>query len=98
MRLTQKQKEFLPAIRWLISDTLHDRATGRSLLLAYAFIQEAMKNSGRNIPIWNHHPEFQSRVTMSRIIYQLWKELDYKDKYNLEFNKSNMTIKIIDRT
>ncbi len=51
---TKRQKEFLPAIKWLLSDEMEDRQSGRTTLMAYVFILKAIKNPGKRIYLFDH--------------------------------------------
>jgi len=54
IELSKLQKKNLPAIEWLISDDRKDRCSGRSFLLAVAFIKKAMQNPGRRVRVFDH--------------------------------------------
>ena len=51
----QKQEQYLKAIEWLVS-LRQERGTGRSYLLAQAFVNVAVKDPGQAIPIFDHFP------------------------------------------
>ena len=52
----QKQQEkYLEAIEWLVSGHLN-RGSGRTHLLARAFVNVAVKNPRCDIPTFDHHP------------------------------------------
>ena len=65
MKLTKLQEHHLESIQWLISD---QRATGKTFLLAWAFIQEALHNQRRRIRVFDH---FLTKVSTERLIYQI---------------------------
>lgn len=51
LTLTKKQTAYFEAISWLVSD---ERASGRTTLLALAFIDKAIKNAGQYIDVFDH--------------------------------------------
>lgn len=55
IEITDEKKEYLEAIKWLVSGSL-DLGTGRTFLLAWAFIDLAVSNPGRSILIFDHIP------------------------------------------
>ena len=65
MKLTKLQEHHLESIQWLISD---QRATGKTFLLAWAFIQKALHNRDKGIRIFDHFPERKSDL---RLISQI---------------------------
>lgn len=54
-RLTKIQEDFLPAIEWLIDDSINSRASGRTTLMAYAFLNKAIREKGRWIKVFDHY-------------------------------------------
>jgi len=56
MYLTPMQMKHLPTIEWLISDDIEVRAVGKTTLILYAIILEAIKHPTRNINIIDHYP------------------------------------------
>lgn len=94
MYLTPVQQLALPTIKWLIN---HDKTcigTGRTTLVAYAIIETALDNPKQQIEIWDHSGSYDSKKhTLNRIL-QLWEYLKINELgYELEVNKTNMTIK-----
>lgn len=51
--LTPLEKEYLPAIEWLV-DLDSYRRQGRTYLMAVAFIMAALKKPGMVIQVWDH--------------------------------------------
>ena len=45
------QEKYLDAARWFVSGA---RGTGRSFLLAWAFVEWALKNMGMEVYVWDH--------------------------------------------
>lgn len=64
IELNKDQKKYLPAIQWLISDR---RATGKTYLLAVAFIMKAIENPGRQIQIFDHIPRIRLNYLLDTI-------------------------------
>jgi len=54
-KLTQDQQQKLDTLKWLISDHHNDRETGRTTLLAMAFIEKAITNPGLWVRLFDHH-------------------------------------------
>lgn len=54
-KLTKEQKKHLKSIQWLLSSKPKDRRSGRSMLLAYVYILEALNQKEyRKIEIIDH--------------------------------------------
>lgn len=51
----QQQDRYLEALEWLVSGS-SNLGSGRTHLLARAFVNTAVKNPGRAVPIFDHHP------------------------------------------
>ena len=66
--LTEYQKKHLSSIEWLISDSRKDRASGRSYVLAFAFIKKALRQKGSYVKVFDHHPYIQSNKDMVGLI------------------------------
>jgi len=52
MKLTEIQDAYYPAIKWLLGDQKH---SGRTVLLAYAFVEKAYNNPKEIIYPFDHH-------------------------------------------
>jgi hypothetical protein len=95
LELTDKQKEYLSAIEWLVDEfsSLKNRATGRSFLLAYCFIQKAIKNPGVEVFIWDHGPyNPRDMINMERLIKSLREQ--YFNEYDLRINVALHSIRM----
>lgn len=64
-KLTDTQLAYLPAVEWLLDNDSH-RRTGRSALMATAFLRCALRYPGRWIKVSDHLPG----VAQRRIIIQ----------------------------
>lgn len=56
MPLTEQQREALLVLDWLFDESDETRASGRSLILAIAYIRQAAKSPGRMITVQDHCP------------------------------------------
>ena len=89
MKLTKLQSEHYPAVQYLISGA---RATGKSTLIAYAYLMEAINNQGRSYkPVDFPNNNFQSEKFLMDKIILLAKEFDIK----IKVSKLNMTFKVV---
>jgi hypothetical protein len=84
--LTEEQKKHYESIKWLISGPL---ATGRTTLLAWAFIEHAIDHPEEKIRIFDHYHNFMTDRYMMHAI-QIYTQqskdfkfimLDYSFKY-----------------
>lgn len=60
IHLTQNHKAKLEVLKWLISDNKEDMSSGRTTLLAIAFINKAMEHEFQFISVFDHYPSRQS--------------------------------------
>ena len=86
INLTEEQKKHYESIKWLISGPL---ATGRTTLLAWAFIEHAVENPEESIKIYDHIRNFMTDRYMIQTI-QIYTQhskdfkftmMDYSFKY-----------------
>jgi len=63
--LLPHQEEFLPAIEWLISD--HNRGSGKTFLLAWAYVDKAIKQWGNPVYVVDHYPARSQEFLMREI-------------------------------
>lgn len=70
-KLTDNQAEQFKVLQWLISDDEKDRITGRTTLLAMAFMQKALDNRGTWVTVFDHYPDRYSEDRMIHTITQL---------------------------
>ena len=54
IKLNKKEKDRLEAIEWLLDDSILARQTGRTKLMAIAFINKASRNEGKPIKVFDH--------------------------------------------
>ena len=59
IKLTKTQEKHFEAIKWLLTENY--RAEGRSYLMSYIFIEEALEYPGRSIRIFDHYPTEESK-------------------------------------
>ena len=68
MPLTEQQMTALGALDWLLSRDDTDRRTGRTTVLAIAFIRQALRNSGFPVRIWDPTAPEEAQVFLRRVI------------------------------
>jgi hypothetical protein len=80
IQLTEQQEKYLEAIEWLISDT---PATGKTFLLAIAFIKKAIKFKREWVKVFDHRPYlYCGDYILKQISYMLKKlEIEHEIKY-----------------
>jgi hypothetical protein len=94
--LTKMQAAALPYIEWLFDDALSNRrATGRTTLMAYYFINKAI-TTGKPIEVFDHYmpSSFITKVRAVLPVIEFMYNTYYKDDFNLEINKKDITIKM----
>ena len=69
--LTELQKEYLPAIEWLVDDTQRYALEGRTFILAYVYIKMALEKQGKWIKINDHWPFLQGRDHLMQMIHRM---------------------------
>ena len=57
----KQQAKYLEAIEWLVSGS-QNVGSGRTYLLAKAFVKTAVRNIGQNIIIFDHHPTLRCPI------------------------------------
>jgi hypothetical protein len=92
IELSKIQKEFLPAIEWLVSD--EHRAEGRTFLLAIAFYNKCNANPGEWVSVQDHF--FGSRQATQDIlipeIYRISQIVNPDSKMTV--SSSNLKVKL----
>lgn len=89
MKLTRLQLEHYPTVKFLISSPL---AVGKSTLLAYAYLMEAIEHQGRAYkPIDFPNDDFRSQKLMLQRIQELAKSLDV----GIKIKMNDMTFTVI---
>lgn len=92
MKLTSVQTKYLPGVLWLTDPG--NRGEGRSSLLAYAFLMNAIQSLGKNIEIWDHIPHYQQKKYLIYRITDLFNEMNFNKKYTLTTNITDGTIRL----
>ena len=73
LKLTKTQKKHIDSVRWLFSEDLKDRQSGRTMLLAYVYIERAM--GGIRTRIHDHTGfDHASAYVLTRYIEDIIKE------------------------
>jgi len=90
MKLTSNQEKHLESTKWLI-DPYDHVGEGRTTVLAFAFIQIAIKHRGFNISFANYVPHVL-RQHFRELLYMIIKE-NYPE-LNLSINISQASIKV----
>ena len=93
--LTPKQQSHYESVRWLIRDG--NRRSGRTFLMAYIFVEEALQNPGRTIHIFNHMVGMRARDYMVRqvsVAYDMMTTDKQKGLYPLTIRPNAGTIRI----
>lgn len=92
MYLTPIEQLALPTVKWLMSHDGTCGGTGRSTVIAYALIETAIENVGKDIDIWDHYGTYDAKGHMYNRIQKLWEYLNYPE-YELEFNRNKFTFR-----
>lgn len=95
IKLSKLQQEYYPAIKWLINDG--PRASGRTTLLAVAFLEKAVETPGRKILVFDHFPIVRSvRDNMLDRVKALFEiqSPEFKKTYELKIYKFDLSISI----
>lgn len=91
--LTKKQTEYLPVMLWLFEGP---RCSGRTFLMAYAFVLTATKH-GQWVTVWDHHDSSEQtrRIMVAQIhdiIFQINKGRPQEEKLVLQHEGSRIRI------
>ena len=90
-QLTKDQEKYLPALKWLVNSPI---ATGKTYLLATAFIECAVENPGKELVVFDHFPGHRNQELLLQAIFNLWEHcLDFKNDFLLTLSSSRLTIK-----
>ncbi len=73
IQLTEYQKDFYPALKWLLSGSEQHARTGRTVLLAIGFLEEAINQAGTWIEIFDHTPGQRGTATLLGAIERIIK-------------------------
>lgn len=84
--LTKEQKKHLKSLQWLF---MGQRASGRTTLLAYVLIETVLK-TGREMRIFDHHPEVRADVYLANVIDLIIKE----NKLPLEVSRRSLILRL----
>jgi hypothetical protein len=91
--LNPRQKEALPTLEWLLSDSQKDRGSGRTTVLAYALLKKAIRYEGRPVSIVIDLPGVTSYAMFTkgikRVVLNLFSEFPV---YDFTYNALNCTI------
>lgn len=95
--LTEEQKMY-PAIKWLIQDG--PRGTGKSRLMALAFLEKGYDNLGQYVDVYDHFPGFQAGNHLLKMVHSLFHELGKPDPYGISIQRGSNRFRIfpIDET
>lgn len=70
--MTKEMLEKLSVIEWLLSPL--NQGQGRSYLMAHAYVNVAIENSGMKIYIQDHHPTVQAKHALLEMIKRVIRE------------------------
>lgn len=87
LKLTKEQNEHLKTVEWLLGD---DRASGRSTVMALAFITTAVKKPNNQIEVFDHKQFVRAREHMMLTLDRLTKEMGIREQFL--FNNRQFTI------
>lgn len=87
-QLRPAQVDALPVINWLIDSSPNSRRTGRTTLLALAFVRAAITNPGRKIMIFDHikfdRPYGRNHYVKEKIIEITQGNLEIRNSLDIE--------------
>jgi len=86
--LRPEQRIRYEEVKWLLDD-INNRQTGRSYLMALAFIEIAAENPGKWIRCFDHYGNFVSNRYMIETIVSVFKDLSIKDS-QLQVTRDNL--------
>jgi len=90
IKLTEFQKKHFPTIKWLVDDT---RQTGKSYLLALAFVEKALEFRGVWVYVFDHYPIQQGREHLLSIVRNiLGSEMPNDIAEKVEFKRDSFRI------
>lgn len=83
-KLSTQQKDALPYVQWLFDCTSGQRGTGRTTLLAFVFINQAMRNPGLKVMLVDHC-KLTNESNLLNVIQYLLSRMpeDLKNKFEL---------------
>lgn len=90
MKLTSTQVRYLPGVLWLTDP--NNRGEGKTTLLAYAFLMNAVQCIGQPIEVWDHVPHYSSKMKLVNKLRDLFKEMHLDKRYTLTITHSDGTI------
>lgn len=91
-QLTPIQQMALPTIKWLIKG---GKATGRSTVIAYALMEEALEHLGEWIDVWDHSNNYQNKKYLILAIKDLLAKQNYGINYTCEMRIDSMSFRIL---
>jgi hypothetical protein len=83
IELTPAQIHAKDIVSWLVSNHWSHRCTGRTILLAICFIEQAMKTPGVWVAVWDHGPYHPNKElymfdTIKKLIGEHYPDWNYK--------------------
>lgn len=91
-KLSNIQTAALDIIEWLIDDSIRSRQSGRSTLLAVAFIRKAIRRPKRKVVVFDHYPTMQAKESLMANIQQMIRtSSELRNKFILESNSITFT-------
>ncbi len=88
-KITKEQKKHLKSITWLFND--NNRREGRGLLLAYVYIQEALK--GNKVTIIDHaYITTSAGYRANRMLADYIETIIKDNELPLKINETNLTL------
>jgi len=88
-KLSKEQKKYAPAIRWLLNGSC---GSGRSYLMAWIFLEMAIKNLGKPIKIFDHSFLYTYEHTIDYLL-QTIRQLCPRE-YMITYKLLNKTIEV----
>ena len=85
IKLTNKQKRHLPTVKWLIDDSIRNRGTGRSTVIAHALASKAVDNPGTWVHLGSSNCSFYAvDYILKLIIYIIPKNVIWRYKHSIQ--------------
>ena len=100
LKLTYEQKKHLETLKWLV-DVDKNAATGRTTLLAIAFLETAFENPNKKIYIFDHcRFSLSADINLIKIIKDLLPDQEVMEKMKMELviNRMSNTPNIMIKT
>lgn len=84
LKLTKEQLQHLKSLNWLIDGP---RATGRTTVLAHAFIAKAIRHPGEYVRVFDHVPETMPQNWMLDTVVQILESTDQAKDFIISHSK-----------